>query len=78
MRPHARELAELGTRIRQRRKTLGYSQEKFAFHAGIDRSYMGSIERGERNVTFCLLCDLALALELELEELVGGISIHRT
>jgi transcriptional regulator with XRE-family HTH domain len=60
------DLKELGIRIRERRKLLGFSQEKFAQHTGIDRSYMGAIERGQRNVTFWLLCDLASALSCDL------------
>jgi len=67
------DLAELGSRIRNRRKTMGFSQEKFAQHAGIDRSYMGAIERGERNVTFWLLCDLAVALQCDLGSLLENL-----
>ena len=70
---HTGGLKELGHRIRARRKMLGFSQEKFAHHAGIDRSYMGAIERGERNVTFCLLCDLARGLDCDLGILLQGL-----
>lgn len=44
-------LLKLGGAIRARRQLLGLSQEALAHHAGIDRSHMGKIERGERNVT---------------------------
>ncbi|NIT59301.1 MAG: helix-turn-helix domain-containing protein [Aliifodinibius sp.] len=44
-------LVKLGGHIRQLRREKGYSQEGFAAAAGIDRSYMGAIERGERNIT---------------------------
>jgi transcriptional regulator with XRE-family HTH domain len=40
-----------GKRVRQLRKGLGMSQEAFAHHINMDRSYYGSIERGERNVS---------------------------
>jgi len=40
-----------GRRVRQLRTALGTSQEAFAHLIGIDRSYFGSIERGERNVS---------------------------
>ena len=37
----------LGETIRNRRKKFGYSQESFAHHCGVHRTYMGAIERGE-------------------------------
>ena len=43
-------LTAFGEAIRQRRKALGYSQEAFGDACGIDRSYMGGIERGEHNL----------------------------
>lgn len=70
-------LAELGRRVRERRKALGFSQEKFAHHAGIDRSYMGAIERGERNVTFAVLCELAEGLDHDLGDLLAGLPVRR-
>lgn len=66
-------LAELGKRIRDRRKALGFSQEKFAYHAGVDRSYMGAVERGQRNVTFGILCELSIALDCDLGVLLSGL-----
>lgn len=44
-------LVRLGQAIRSRRHALGLSQEDLAHRAGIDRSHMGKLERGERNVT---------------------------
>ncbi len=67
------DLKELGQRVRERRKLLGFSQEKFAHRTGIDRSYMGCIERGERNVSFWLRCDLAVALGCDLGDLTKGL-----
>ena len=43
-------LLAFGQAVRRRRKTLGFSQESFADACGIDRSYMGGVERGERNL----------------------------
>ena len=40
-----------GKRIRELRKLRGWSQEEFALHVGLDRSYVGGVERGERNVS---------------------------
>lgn len=55
-------LARLGTVIRARRKAANLSQEALADAAGIERSHMGKIERGERNVTLLNLCRVAAAL----------------
>lgn len=66
-------LKELGKRIRQRRKSFGWSQEEFALVAGIDRSYVGGVERGQRNVTFTVLCRLCEALRCDVAALTGGL-----
>jgi len=62
-------LVRLGKQIRELRKAKGYSQEDFAAEVGIDRSYMGGIERGERNVAMLNLIRIAKALKIE----VGGL-----
>ena len=62
-------LHELGARIRARRKQVGLTQEQLALVAGVDRSYFGAVERGERNVTFIVLYRLALALECDIAAL---------
>jgi len=59
---HGGQLAELGDVIRQRRLKLGLSQEALADASGVDRSHMGKIERGERNVTFLNLLRIAKAI----------------
>jgi transcriptional regulator with XRE-family HTH domain len=61
---------EFGHKIRALRKEQGYSQESFADHAHIHRTYMGGIERGERNPTLTTIHRLAAALELEPWELL--------
>ena len=43
--------AIFGQRVRELRKSQGYTQESFALHCNIDRSYMGNIERGECSIT---------------------------
>lgn len=60
---------EFGRRIRDLRKSKGYSQESFADHANIHRTYMGGIERGERNPTLTTIYRLADALEVDPSEL---------
>lgn len=44
-------LKNLGDRIRTIRQGKGLSQEELAFKAGLDRTYVGSVERGERNIS---------------------------
>ena len=51
-----------GRRVRQLRKEKGVSQEAFAHEIKIDRSYFGSIERGERNVSLDNICLIAKGL----------------
>ncbi|WP_093079113.1 helix-turn-helix domain-containing protein [Sphingobium sp. AP50] len=64
------QLARLGVAIRSKRKSVGLSQEALADAAGIDRSHMGKIERGERNVTFLNLSRIAAAIQLRPSELL--------
>lgn len=59
--------------LRARRKELGLSQEKMALVAGMDRAYVGRIERGERNVTFLVLCRLCETLRCDVAALTEGI-----
>jgi transcriptional regulator with XRE-family HTH domain len=66
-------LKELGRRIRDRRKALGLSQEELAAFADVDRSYMGGVERGERNISFTRLCDIARALQCDLDMLCARL-----
>ena len=59
-----------GKRVREVRKSKGISQERLAEMADIDRSYMGNIERGEKNVTLKKVYDICDALKVEIRELV--------
>ncbi|MBH0086607.1 helix-turn-helix transcriptional regulator [Psychrobacter sp. SCQQ22] len=59
-----------GQRVREARKSRRISQERLAEMAGIDRSYMGNIERGEKNITLKKVYELCDALEIKIEELV--------
>ena len=45
-----------GKRIRELRTDRGWSQEEFACQVGLDRSYIGSVERGERNISLENIC----------------------
>ena len=64
---------ELGRRIRRRRKEVGWSQEELALIAEIDRSYVGGIERGDRNISFTMLCRLCQALKCDVGSLTAGL-----
>lgn len=55
----------LGRNIREKRKKKGFSQDVFALAAGIDRSYVGRIERGEVNITVEKLYEIATVLHCE-------------
>lgn len=58
-----------GKAIRKRRQKLGVSQEAFADTCGLDRTYIGGIERGERNVSLINIERIAKALGISLSEL---------
>ncbi|MDD5387762.1 MAG: helix-turn-helix transcriptional regulator [Gallionellaceae bacterium] len=66
-------LSELGNRIRAERKGRGWTQEELAAKAGIDRSYIGGVERGERNLTFTVLCGICFALECDVATLTKNL-----
>ena len=59
-------LIKIGEKIRELRKEKGYSQESFASEVGLDRTYMGSVERGERNIAALNLIRIAKTLKLEI------------
>lgn len=61
---HDQILAQFGDSLRTRRLAAGLTQERLAAVSGLDRSYVGSVERGERNISLINLCKLAQALGL--------------
>lgn len=69
---HARHpvLAALGAAIRRARRERSVSQEGLALLTDIDRSYMGSIERGDQNIGVMHLARIASALDMTISELV--------
>jgi transcriptional regulator with XRE-family HTH domain len=66
-------LNRVGRNIRNARSREDLSQEKLAHKAELDRSYVGGIERGERNPTVISLMKLARALEVSLSDLLTDI-----
>jgi transcriptional regulator with XRE-family HTH domain len=69
--PRSRELVALGVAIREAREKLGLSQERLAFEADLDRTFISSIEAGRRNITFASLLKVSKALDLKPAELLG-------
>ena len=65
------ELAAFGQAIRASRLEIGLSQEALADQAGIDRSYMGGIERGEHNLALINIKKVASALNQTIAELMS-------
>ena len=63
-------LVALGQAIRTLRKQLGLSQEALAHAAQIDRSHMGKIERGERNVTILNIVRICAVLQCPVSKLL--------
>jgi transcriptional regulator with XRE-family HTH domain len=63
----------LGRNIRQARLAKHWTQEILAFHCNLDRSYIGSLERGKRNPNFQTLRRVAKALEVSVISLMIGL-----
>ncbi|WP_252365670.1 helix-turn-helix domain-containing protein, partial [Acinetobacter pittii] len=61
---------EIGQLIRKKRIEKKITQEALALQCGIDRSYIGRIERGEVNLTVEKLYEIATALEVDMKELL--------
>ncbi len=66
-------LKKVGRNIREARKAKGMSQESLALESGLDRSYVGGVERGERNISIINLKKIAEALRLPLSDLLTGL-----
>ena len=62
--------AKLGRAIRRLRQRAGYSQESFADKCGVHRTYMGSVERGETNISLDNLERIAKGLDLTAGQLL--------
>ena len=61
---------KIGQLIRAKRVEKKLTQEKLSLQCGIDRSYMGRIERGEVNITVEKLYEIAMELEVKVQELL--------
>lgn len=61
----------IGKRIKERRKAMGLTQEKFAERANRSPAFIGHIERGTRIMSLETLCEIATALDCSSDELLG-------
>ena len=69
-----RALVRLGAHLRKVREAKGWSQEEMAFRCGVHRTYVGSVERGEYNVTILTLRRFTKALAMSLRDAIQGLS----
>lgn len=70
---HHEILKKFGARVRQERLKSGISQEDLAGLASVHRTYIGMIERGEKNVTLSTMINIAGALEIDVIDLIKGL-----
>ena len=61
-------LVKFGKKVREERKKLGYSQEVLAEKAGVHRTYIGMIERGEKNITLANIQKVSNALKIKISK----------
>lgn len=66
-------LREFGDRLRTARRQAGLSQEALAHEAGLHRTYIGSVERGERNIALLNILTLATVLDVDAGTLLTGL-----
>lgn len=63
----------LGKKLRELREGKGLSQEDLAFQAGLDRTYIGGVERGERNFTILSALKISGSLGVSLSQVLKGV-----
>jgi transcriptional regulator with XRE-family HTH domain len=63
---------QFGSRMRALRHQKGLSQEELAYNCDLDRTYIGSVERGERNISLVNIHLIAAALEVSPKEFFNG------
>lgn len=70
----AEQARVFGDRVRARRRELGVSQEELGDLAGLHRTYVGHLERGEINPSLINILKVAAALDLDAADLIRGLS----
>lgn len=68
---------QFGTRVRELRKQKGFSQEGLALASRLDRTYIGGVERGERNISLMNIVKISHALGVTAAELFSDIGKER-
>lgn len=66
-------LEKFGEKVREERLKRGLSQEDLAGKAGVHRTYIGMIERGEKNITLINIKKVAKALDLAIDKLLTNL-----
>lgn len=64
-------MQRIGAKIKELRLEKGLSQEELAEKSGVDRTFIGGLERGERNVSVLTLCEIAKALQQQVINLIA-------
>jgi transcriptional regulator with XRE-family HTH domain len=72
-----RVLTQFGLAVRLKRKARGFSQESFADYIGLDRSYMGGVERGQRNLAFENIMHILEGLDMQPAVFFHHLTIER-
>lgn len=72
---HERALGRLGDAIRTRRQSIGMSQEALADAAGINRTHMGEVERGKRNISFMGVVKIAKAMDARASDIIADAGL---
>lgn len=70
-------LEEFGERVKELRKNIGLSQEKFALKINMDRTYLASVEAGNRNISLKNIEKIADGFDMSISELFKGVENER-
>lgn len=62
-----------GKKLRKIRESLGLSQEAFADKCGLDRTYVGGVERGERNISLKNIDVIAKSIGMPVSKMMDGV-----
>jgi len=68
----------IGHRIKQLREKIGMSQKDLAFESDLDRSYIASVENGQRNISIVNITKIATALNVSLKEFFNDDEFNHT
>ncbi len=70
--------SKIGTRIKELRETKNMSQKDLAYSADLDRSYIASVENGQRNISIINIEKVSIALGVTLKEFFNTINFENT